>query len=91
MVKMLQKGWFNKLAWEESALYGKPAPGVRIQMLWALKITFILKDPVWEKSMMEKIMTEIVASISLQVDLLIRAANSGETRKPSSQKQFGLI
>ena len=46
MVKMLQKGCFKKLAWEESALYGEPGPGVCIQMLWALKITFILKDPV---------------------------------------------
>ena len=28
-----EKGWFEKLAREEPALYGEAAPGVRIQML----------------------------------------------------------
>ena len=40
--KSCTKGWFEKLAREEPALYREPAPGVRIHMNWFQIFNFFL-------------------------------------------------
>ena len=46
-MKML-KGWFEKLAREEPALYGEPAPGILIHMITFKKLNFDLKLGLFE-------------------------------------------